>query len=61
MHSSIVTTVAASIEEVKQDITTQLESVTMRIYTKLHIPVDLNLSEPPFHTKGETSSHSQNF
>jgi hypothetical protein len=28
---------------------------------KLHIPTDLPLSDPPLHTEGETSSHSQNF
>jgi hypothetical protein len=57
MHSSIV----ASIEELKQDITTQLESVAMMICTKLHIPADPPLSDPPFHTEAETSSHSHNF
>jgi hypothetical protein len=31
------------------------------ICTKLHIPADLPLSNPPLHTEGETSSHSQNF
>jgi hypothetical protein len=57
MHSSIAT----SIVELKQDITTQLESVATTICTKLHIPIDLPLSDPPLHTKGVTSSHSQNF
>jgi hypothetical protein len=57
MQSSIVT----SIEELKQDMTTQLESVVSMIYTKLHIPADNPLSNPPLHTKVETSSHSQNF
>jgi hypothetical protein len=33
----------------------------MMIYAKMHIPVALPLSEPPLHTEGETSSHSQNF
>jgi hypothetical protein len=65
MHSSIVASVTASIEEVKQelkqDITTQLESVAMTIWAKLHIPTDIPLSDPPLHTEGETSSHSQNF
>jgi wobble nucleotide-excising tRNase len=54
MHSSTV----ASIKELKQDITTQLESITTMICTKLHIPTDIPLSDPPLHTKGETSSHS---
>jgi hypothetical protein len=57
MHSSITT----SIEELKQDITTQLESVATMICTKVHIPTDPPLSDPPLHTEGETSSHSQNF
>jgi hypothetical protein len=65
MHSSIVASVATSIEEVKQelkqDITTQLESVTTTIWAKLHIPIDLPLSDLPLHTEGETSSHSMNF
>jgi hypothetical protein len=54
MHYSI----AASITELKQDTTTQLESVTTMICAKLHIPSDLPLSDPPLHTKSETSSHS---
>jgi hypothetical protein len=57
MHSSIAT----SIEELKQDITTQLESVTMMICTKMYIPAYPPLSDPPLHTEGETSSHSHNF
>jgi hypothetical protein len=65
MHSSIVALVTASIvefqQELKQDITTQLESVATMICAKLHIPADLPLSDPPLHTEGETSSHSQNF
>jgi hypothetical protein len=57
MHSSI----AASTEELKQNITTHLESVSMMIYTKMHIPADPPLCYPPFHTEVETSSHSHNF
>jgi hypothetical protein len=57
MHSSIIT----SIKELKQDITTELESFTTMIYTKMYIPADSPLSDPPFHTEGETSSHSHNF
>ena len=48
-------------EGIKQDLTTQLESVTMMIYAKIHIPVDLPLSDPPLHDEGETSCHSHNF
>jgi hypothetical protein len=33
----------------------------MMICTKMHIPVDPPLSDPSFHTEGETSSHSHNF
>jgi hypothetical protein len=41
--------------------TTQLESVTSMICTKLHIPVDPPLSYSPLHTEAETSSHSHHF
>jgi hypothetical protein len=61
MHSSIANSIAEIKQELKQDITTQLESITTMICAKLHIPTDLPLSDPPFHTEGETSSHSQNF
>jgi hypothetical protein len=57
MQSSIV----ASIEEVKQDMTTQLEYFVSMIYTKLHIPIDNPLSDLPQHIEDETSSHSHNF
>jgi len=57
MHSSII----ASIEELKQYITTHLESVTTMICTKFHIHTDPSLSDPPLYTEGETSSHSHNF
>jgi len=57
MQSSII----ASIKELKQDMTTQLESIISMICTKLHIPADTPLSDPPLHTKAETSSHSHNF
>jgi hypothetical protein len=57
MHSSIV----ALITELKQDITTHIESVATMICAKLHIPAYLPLSDPPLHIGGETSSHSQNF
>jgi tRNA1(Val) A37 N6-methylase TrmN6 len=61
MHSSIVSSISELKDDIKKDITTQLESVTMMIYAKMHIPTDLLVSNPPFHTEGETSSHSQNF
>jgi hypothetical protein len=61
IHSSIVSSITKIKKYLKQDITTQLESVTMMICAKLHIPADLPLSDPPLHTEGETSSHSQNF
>jgi hypothetical protein len=57
MQSSI----AASIEELKQDMTTHLESVILMIYTKLNIPTDNHLSNPTPHTEAKTSSHSHNF
>jgi hypothetical protein len=61
MHSSIVASIVDLKQELKQDITAHLESVATMICTKLHIPVDLPLSDPPLHTEGETSSHSHNF
>jgi hypothetical protein len=57
MQSSIV----ASIKELKQDMTTQLEFVILMIYTKLYIPADSPLFDPPSHTEAETSSQSRNF
>jgi hypothetical protein len=56
MHSSIAT----SIGELKQDMTTHIESVILMICTKLHIPADNPLSDPPPHTEAKTSSHSHN-
>jgi hypothetical protein len=61
MHPSIVASIMELKEELKQEITTQLESVTMMICTKLHISTDLPVSDPPLHIEGATSSHSQNF
>jgi hypothetical protein len=61
MHSSIAASIMELKQDLKQHITTHLESVTTMICAKLHIPADLPLSDPPFHTKGETSSHSQKF
>jgi hypothetical protein len=64
MHSFI----DAKMEDLKQDLATQLESFntqfvsfTTMICAKLHIPVNIPSSDPPFQTEGETSSHSHNF
>jgi hypothetical protein len=61
MHSSIVASISELKDDLKQDIITQLESITMMICAKMHIHIDLPVSDPPFHTEGETSYHSQNF
>jgi hypothetical protein len=61
MHSSIVPSIGELKQDLKQDITTHLESIASMICTKLHILVDPPLSDPPLHTKVETSSHSHNF
>jgi hypothetical protein len=45
----------------KQEISTQLESFIANIYNKLNIPIDLKSYDQPFHPEGETSSHSHNF
>jgi hypothetical protein len=44
--------------EIKQDLTTQLESVFLALCMKLHIPTDNPSSSSPPHTKGDHSSHS---
>jgi hypothetical protein len=61
INTTMQSSITASIEELKQDMTTQLESVVSMICTKLHIPADNPLSDPPPHTEAETSSHSHNF
>jgi hypothetical protein len=61
MHSSIAASITELKEDLKQDMTTHLESIVSMICTKLHIHVDPPLSDPPLHTKAETSSHSHNF
>jgi hypothetical protein len=61
MHSSIVASIEELKEDLKQDITTHLESIASMICTKMHIPTDPPLSNPPLHIKYETSSHSHNF
>jgi hypothetical protein len=58
MHSSIATSIVELKQDLKQDITTQLEYVNTMICTKLHIPIDIPLFDPPLHTEGETTSHS---
>jgi hypothetical protein len=59
--AAINTTMQSSMEEIKQDLTTQLESVFSTLCTKLHIPIDNPSSFSPPHTEGEHSSHSHNF
>jgi hypothetical protein len=58
--SAINTTMQSSLEEIKQDMTTQLESIISMIYTKLHIRADSPLSDRPPHTEAENSPHSHN-
>ena len=48
-------------EEIKQDLTTQLESIVSMLCTKMHIPTDNPSSDPPPHIEAETSFHSHNF
>jgi chromosome segregation ATPase len=59
--AAINTTMQSSMEEIKQDLTTQLESIFSSLCTKLHIPTDNPSSDSPPHTEGEHSSHSHNF
>jgi hypothetical protein len=58
---TINTTMESSMEEIKEDLTTQLESVFSALCTKLHIPTDNPSSSSPPHTEGDHSSHSHNF
>jgi hypothetical protein len=60
MHSSIAASIKKIQENLKQDMTTHLEYVVSMICTKMHIPADPLLYDPPLHTKDETSSHSHN-
>jgi hypothetical protein len=48
-------------DEVKQELTTQLESVFASLCTKLKIPTDDPFSEAHPKTEGEHSSHSHTF
>jgi hypothetical protein len=56
--AAINTTMQSSMGEIKQDLTTQLESVFSALCTKLHIPTDNPSSSSPAHTEGDHSSHS---
>jgi hypothetical protein len=58
---TVNTTMQSSMEEIKQDLTTQLESVLSTVCTKLHIPTDNPSSSSPPHIEGDHSSHSHNF
>jgi wobble nucleotide-excising tRNase len=51
INTTMQSSITASIKELKQYMTTQLESVISLICTKLHIPVDNPLSDPPPHTE----------
>jgi len=59
--ATINTTMQSSMEEIKQDLTTHLESVFSTLCTKLHIPTDKPSSSSPPHPEGDQSSHSNNF
>jgi hypothetical protein len=56
---AINTTMQSSMEEIKQDLTTQIESVVSMLCTKMRIPTDNHLSDPPSDTKAEHSSNFQ--
>jgi wobble nucleotide-excising tRNase len=58
--STINTTMQSSMEEIKQDLTTQIESVFSSLCTKIYIPIDNPSSDSPPHIEGEHSSHSHN-
>jgi hypothetical protein len=58
---AINTTMHSSMDKIKQDRTTHLESFFLTLYTKLHIPINNPLFDPPPHTEAENSSHSHNF
>jgi hypothetical protein len=59
--ATINTTMQSSMEEIKQDLTIQLESIFSMLYTKLHIPTNNPSSNSPPHTEAENSSRSHNF
>jgi hypothetical protein len=56
--ATINTTMQSSMGEIKQDLTTQLESIFLTLCTKLHIPIDNPSSSSPPCTEGDHSSHS---
>jgi hypothetical protein len=56
--TAISTTMQSSIEEIKQDLTTQLEPIFLALFNKMHIPTDNPSSSSPPHTEGDHSSHS---
>jgi hypothetical protein len=56
--TTINTTMQSSMGEIKQDLTTHLESVFLALCNKLHIPTDNPSSSSPPHTEGDHSSHS---
>jgi hypothetical protein len=58
---AIDTTMQSSMEEIKQGMTTQIEFVFLTLCTKMDIPTDNPLFDPPPHTEAENSSHSHNF
>jgi hypothetical protein len=59
--ATINTTMQSSMEEIKEDVTTHLESVFLALCTKLHIPIDNPSSSSPPHPEGDHSSRSNNF
>jgi hypothetical protein len=61
IDTTINTTMQTSIEEVKQELTTQIESVFASLCTKLKIPTDDPFSDAPPKIEGEHSSHSHTF
>jgi hypothetical protein len=58
---TINTTMQSSMEEIKQHLITQLESVFSTLCTKLCICIDNSSSPSPPHNEGDHSSHSHNF
>jgi hypothetical protein len=58
IHATINTTMQSSMEEIKQELTTQLESF---FASQLKIPTDDHFSKEPPKNEGETSSHSHTF
>jgi hypothetical protein len=48
-------------EEVKQELTTQLESIFSSLCTKMKIPIGDPFSDAPPKAEGEHSSHSHKF